>query len=214
MPTESVDLIYLDRPFKSDATYNVLFAEKNGTQAAAQIKAFEDTWHWDQASAAAYQELVEGGGKVSQVMQAFRTFLGCNDMLAYLSMMAIRLKELYRVLRPTGSLYLHCDPTASHYLKLLLDAVFGPKNFRSEIIWKRTSAHSDTKQGRRQHGRVHDVIFFYTKSDQWTWNPVYAPYDQEYIERFYRYVEPSTGRRYQLDNLTAARPGGDTEYEW
>ncbi|MDW8080249.1 MAG: DNA methyltransferase, partial [Thermoguttaceae bacterium] len=188
IPSESVDLIYLDPPFKSDATYNVLFAEKNGTQAAAQIKAFEDTWHWDQAAAAAFQEVVEAGGKVSQVMQAFRTFLGCNDMLAYLSMMAIRLKELYRVLRPTGSLYLHCDPTASHYLKLLLDAVFGPKNFRSEIIWKRTSAHSDTKQGRRQHGRVHDVIFFYTKSDQWTWNPVYAPYDQEYIERFYRYV--------------------------
>lgn len=203
---ETVDLIYLDPPFKSDTTYNVLFAEKNGSQASAQIKAFEDTWHWDQAAAAAYQEVVEAGGPVSQVMQAFRTFLGTNDMLAYLSMMAIRLKELHRVLKPTGSLYLHCDPTASHYLKLLLDAVFGIRNFRSEIIWKRTSAHSDTKQGRRQHGRVHDIIFFYTKSEDWTWNPIYLPYDEDYINQFYRHVEPETGRRYRLGDLTG--PGG------
>jgi len=211
---ESVDLVYLDPPFKSDATYNVLFAEKNGSQSAAQIQAFDDTWHWDQAAAAAYFETVEAGGPVSQVMQAFRTFLGCNDMLAYLSMMAIRLKELHRVLKPTGSLYLHCDPTASHYLKLLLDAVFGIRNFRTEIIWKRTTAHSDTKQGRKQHGRVHDVIFFYTKGDQWTWNPIYLPYDQDYIDQFYSYVEPETGRRYQMGDLTAAKPGGDTAYEW
>lgn len=203
---ESVDLVYLDPPFKSDATYNVLFAEKNGAQAAAQIKAFEDTWHWDRSAAAAYQEVVETGGAASQVMQAFRTFLGCNDMLAYLSMMAIRLKELHRVLKPTGSLYLHCDPTASHYLKLLLDAVFGVRNFRTEIIWKRTSAHSDTKQGRKQHGRIHDVIFFYTKGEEWTWNPMYHPYDREYIEQFYKHIEPETGRRYGLFDITG--PGG------
>jgi adenine specific DNA methylase Mod len=121
-------------------------------------------------------------------------------MLAYLAMMAPRLKQLWRVMKPTGSLYLHCDPTASHYLKLLLDAVFGPAQFRSEIIWKRTTAHSDTIQGRRQHGRVHDVLLFYTKSDEWAWNPVYTPYDAAYVESKYRFIEPGTGRRYRLDN--------------
>ena len=110
---------------------------EDGSRSAAQIKAFDDTWRWDQAAAAAYQEVVEGGGKVSEALQAFRLFLGDNDMLAYLSMMAPRLVELHRVLKPTGSLYLHCDPTASHYLKMLLDAIFGPENFRNEIIWRR-----------------------------------------------------------------------------
>src|SRR5205809_4072944 len=114
---ETIDLVYLDPPFNSNQDYNVLFAEQDGSRAAAQIQAFEDTWRWDQAAASAYQEVVEVGGRVSQVMQAFRTFLGENDMLAYLSMMAPRLMELHRVLKPTGSLYLHCDPTASHYLK-------------------------------------------------------------------------------------------------
>ena len=203
---ESVDLVYLDPPFKSQATYNVLFAERNGTHAAAQIKAFEDTWHWDQAAAEIYQEVVEAGGPASQVMQAFREFLGCNDLLAYLTMMAPRLVELRRVLNPTGSLYLHCDPTASHYLKLLLDAVFGVRNFRTEIVWKRTTAHSDTKQGRKQHGRVHDVIFFYTKGDTWTWNTLYHDYDPEYVQKFYKYVEPATNRRYGLFDITG--PGG------
>lgn len=118
---ETVDLVYLDPPFNSNASYNVLFAEHEGTRSAAQIKAFEDTWRWDQAAANAYQEVVEAGGKVSQVMQAFRTFFGDSDMLAYLAMMAPRLVELRRVLKPTGSIYLHCDPTASHYLKLLMD---------------------------------------------------------------------------------------------
>ena len=125
IPDESVDLIYLDPPFKSNQDYNLLFAERDGTQAAAQIKAFKDTWHWDQVAALSYQDVVEHGGTVSQAMQAFRTFLGENDMLAYLSMMAPRLVELRRVLKSTGSIYLHCDPAASHYLKFLLDAVFG-----------------------------------------------------------------------------------------
>jgi SAM-dependent methyltransferase len=129
-------------------------------------------------------------------------------------MMAPRLSELHRVLKPTGSLYLHCDPTASHYLKLLLDAVFGPDHFRTEIVWKRSSAHSDTKQGRKQHGRIHDLIFFYTKSDDWVWNPVYTPYGEPYVGRDYGLVEEGTGRRFRRGDLTAARPGGDTEYEW
>ena len=154
VPDESVDLVYLDPPFNSNANYNVLFAERDGTQAAAQIKVFEDTWRWDQGSALAYQEVVESGGNVSRVMQAFRTFLGENDMLAYLSMMAPRLVELRRVLKTTGSLYLHCDPTASHYLKILLDAVFGPVSFRNEIIWRRTGAHG----AQRSFGPIHDTI--------------------------------------------------------
>ena len=203
---QSVDLVYLDPPFKSDQDYNVLFAEQDGSRAAAQIKAFGDMWQWDEASAQAYQEVVEAGGQVSQVLQSFRGFLGDNDMLAYLAMMAPRLVELRRALKPTGSLYLHCDPTASHYLKLLLDAIFGLVNSRAEIVWKRTSAHSDTRQGRRQHGRIHDVLLLYTKSDEWTWNPVYTAYDKEYVEQFYKYIEPETGRRYRLDNLTG--PGG------
>jgi DNA modification methylase len=211
---ESVDLVYLDPPFNSNASYNVLFAEQDGSQSAAQIKAFGDTWRWDQEAAAAYEEVVEGGGEVSRTMQAFRTILGESNMLAYLAMMAPRLAELHRAMKSTASLYLHCDPTASHYLKLLLDSVFGPRSFRSEIVWKRSSAHSDTKQGRRIHGHIHDVIFFYTKSNSWTWNPIYTPYDEAYVESKYRHIEPKTGRRYRLDNLTAAKPGGDTSYEW
>ncbi|MBI4444096.1 MAG: restriction endonuclease [Acidobacteria bacterium] len=202
---DSVDLIYLDPPFNSNQSYNVLFAEQNGSRSAAQIKAFGDTWRWDQAAAAAYEEVVERGGKVSEAMQAFRKFLGHNDMLAYLAMMAPRLVELRRVLKPTGSIYVHCDPTASHYLKLLMDAVFRKENFRTEIIWKRSSAHSDTKQGRRQHGRIHDVILFYTKSEVWTWNVQYAPYDQDYIESTYNNIDPD-GRRWKSSDLTG--PGG------
>lgn len=128
--------------------------------------------------------------------------------------MAARLVELRRALKPTGSLYLHCDPTASHYLKTVLDTVFGPLLFRSEIVWKRSSAHSDTKQGRRLHGHIHDVLLFYTKGPKWTWNPIYTPYDAEYLDAFYRHVEAGTGRRFRLGDLTAAKPGGDTLYEW
>ena len=161
IPDETVDLIYLDPPFNSKATYNVLFGEQNGAQAAAQIKAFDDTWTWDQSAALAYQQVVEAGGGVSQAMQAFRTLLGHSNMLAYLSMMAPRLVELRRVLKSTGSIYLHCDPTASHYLKILMDAVFGVERFQNEIIWKRTSARSDS----HRWNHVHDVILFYAKGE-------------------------------------------------
>ena len=215
VPDESVDLIYLDPPFNSNATYNVLFKEASGESSAAQIQAFGDTWHWSIESEAAYREVVTGGPKpLADLLQAMRSFLGRNDMMAYLTMMAQRMEELRRVLKPTGSIYLHCDPTASHYLKLLMDAAFGPTRFRTEITWKRTSAHSDTKQGRRQHGRIHDILLFYTKSDEWQWNPVYVPYDDAYTEGFYKYIEPGTKRRYRLGDLTAAKPGGDTSYEW
>lgn len=211
---ESVDLVYLDPPFNSNQDYNVLFREQKGHKASAQIRAFEDTWQWDETAAATFHDVVERGGRTSEVLQAFRLFLGTNDMLAYLTMMAPRLAELHRVLKPTGSLYLHCDPTASHYLKLLLDAVFGPRHFRSEIVWKRSSAHSDAKQGRKMHGHIHDVLLFYTKSDEWTWNALYTPYDEAYVKSHYSLVEASTGRRFRADNLTAARRGGDTGYEW
>lgn len=153
---ESVDLIYLDPPFNSRADYNVLFAEKDGTRSSSQITAFEDTWEWNLDAERAYQEVVEGGGQVADAMRAFRTFLGHSDMMAYLAMMAPRLIELKRVLKATGSIYLHCDPTASHYLKMLMDAVFGVEAFRSEIIWKRTNTHSDAKRW----SPVSDTIFY------------------------------------------------------
>jgi adenine specific DNA methylase Mod len=196
---ESVDLVYLDPPFKSNQDYNVLFREQDGTRSASQLRAFEDTWRWDQAAAHAYEDVVERGGKVSLAMQAFHRLLGETDMLAYLSMMAPRLVELRRVLKSTGSIYLHCDPTASHYLKLLVDAVFGPVNFRNEIIWKRTSAHSSAKR----YGPVHDVILFYSKSTVFTWNPQYEPYEESYLASHYR-SKDEQDRAFTLSDLTAA----------
>lgn len=191
---ETVDLVYLDPPFNSKATYNVLFGEQDGTRAAAQIKAFDDTWTWDAAAARAYQEVVEAGGKVSQAMQAFRQLLGDANMLAYLAMMAPRLVELRRVLKPTGSLYLHCDPTASHYLKVLMDAVFGPTNFRNEIVWKRTSAHNTTT---RRLGDITDAILFYGKTNKYVFLPPRQPHSAEYVSQFYRFTE-TDGRCYRL----------------
>jgi site-specific DNA-methyltransferase (adenine-specific) len=205
---ESVDLVYLDPPFNSNATYNVLFAEHSGERAAAQIKAFEDTWLWDQAAALAYQETVEQGGTMSQALQAFRTFLGDSDMMAYLAMMAPRLVELRRVLKPRGSIYLHCDPTASHYLKMLMDAIFRPENFRNEIVWKRTSAHNDSKR----FGRIHDTLLLYWRSSAATFNVLRRPLDESYVAKVYTRVDEG-GRRYRLDNISA--PGGrGPVYEW
>ena len=203
---ESVDLVYLDPPFNSNSNYNVLFREKSGKQSAAQITAFEDTWEWGPEAEAIYFETIQHPGRLADFLQAFRALLGQSDMMAYLVMMAPRLQELHRVLKPTGSIYLHCDPTASHYLKLLMDAVFGAGNFKTEIIWKRSSAHSDSKQGRKQHGRIHDVILFYAKSSEHAWNQLYTPYDPEYVDQFYRHVEEGSGRRYRLGDLTG--PGG------
>jgi adenine specific DNA methylase Mod len=202
---ESVDLIYLDPPFNSRADYNVLFAEKDGTRSSSQITAFEDTWEWNVDAERAYEAVVESGGRVAEAMRAFRTFLGNSDMMAYLAMMAPRLMELRRVLKETGSIYLHCDPTASHYLKILMDGIFGPQFFRNEIIWKRSSAHNDAKQGAKHFGRVSDTILFYAKSEASVWSPQYQPYDEAYIERDYRRLDPD-GRRYRIDNLQG--PGG------
>ena len=210
---ESVDLVYLDPPFNSNASYNVLFKERSGEESPAQIKAFTDTWEWTQESERTFeQEIVlnpETPPNVKDMITAFRQFIGSNAMMSYLVMMTPRLVELRRVLKPTGSIYLHCDPTASHYLKLLMDTVFGKERFLTEITWKRTSAHSDTKQGRRQHGHVHDLILFYSKGAKWTWNPLYTEYDQDYVDQFYRHIEPETGRRYRLGDLTG--PGGEAK---
>ena len=208
---ESVDLIYLDPPFNSNATYNVLFHEKSGEQSAAQITAFDDTWHWGMESESAYHDVVMDGPKpLADLLQAMRSFLGQNDMMAYLTMMAQRLYELHRVLKQTGSIYLHCDPTASHYLKLVMDAIFGPRFFKNEIIWKRTSGHSDAQR----FGRVHDVILYYSRSDEVLWNQTYQPYDEKYVQKYYRYKDPD-GRQWMSDNLSAAGlQGGGYEYEW
>ncbi|MXY51182.1 MAG: hypothetical protein F4Y86_01440, partial [Gammaproteobacteria bacterium] len=156
--------------------------------------------------------LADRSPAVYAVIEAARQASG-KSMMSYLIFMAVRLLELHRVLKETGSIYLHCDDAAGHYLKLLMDAVFGADGFRAAITWKRTSAHSDTKQGRRQHGRIHDLILFYTRSKSWTWNPVYTDYDPSYVDSFYRHKD-ANGRRYRKDNLTAAKPGGDTSYEW
>lgn len=200
---ESVDLVYLDPPFNSNANYNVLFAEKDGTQAAGQMQAFEDTWRWDESAARLFAETVEAGGRVADVLLAFERFLGTNDMLAYLAMMAPRLVELRRTLKATGSLYLHCDPTASHYLKLLLDAVFGPDHFRNEIIWQRTSAKALMTVRLPNN---HDVILMYGKSDEPTWNEgaMFVPYDADALDEKTdeKYsLHDSNGRRYQLTSL-------------
>ena len=200
IPMASVDLVYLDPPFNSKASYNVLFAEKSGESSAAQITAFEDTWRWGLESEHTFRDVVTTGTKkLADILQALRDFLGTNDMMAYLTMMAARLAELHRVLKPTGSLYLHCDPTASHYLKLLLDAVFGPKRFLAEIVWKRTSAHSSAKKP----GPVHDIIFFYSKSETYTWNPLFTGYDERYLEIALHAKPIRTDGVGVPDNLTA-----------
>lgn len=211
IPTESVDLIYLDPPFNSNRSYNVLFKEKSGEEAQAQMEAFDDTWTWSHETEALYIETMNGPApnRVKDALEAMRKLLGDNDVLAYLVMMTARLVELHRVLKPTGSLYLHCDPTASHYLKIVLDAIFGARNFRAEITWLRTTTHSDAKRWSPNA----DIILYYRKTDQVTWNPVYRPYDESYVVDKYRFVEPD-GRRYMLGDMTSPNPRPNMMYEW
>lgn len=212
---ESVDLVYLDPPFNSDAIYNVLFKSVQGERSEAQAEAFRDTWDWGESAEEAFDDLRQIGGQPFLLVDGLRRVLTESGLMAYVAMMAVRLIELRRVLRPTGSLYLHCDPTASHYLKILLDAIFGNENFRTEISWRRQSAHNDAKQGRAQYGNVRDTILFYTKSSKWNWNWLYTEYDDSYVRNFYKHIDPETGRRYRLSDLTG--PGGaakgNPEYE-
>ncbi len=220
IPDESVDLVYLDPPFNSNRAYNVIFKDESGRKSDAQLLAFEDTWHWGPDAEAQYAYLTNTArnqgrvpSTVSTIVAALRSGIGENQMMAYLVEMAVRLVELHRVLKPTGSLWLHCDPTASHYLKVLLDAVFGTDQFRNEVIWKRSDSHNDATQGARQMGRIHDVLLFYTRSDNYTFNVQRMPLSQQTADGWYRHVDDD-GRRYNLDNATAAKPGGDTSYEF
>lgn len=207
--TGSVDLVYLDPPFNSNANYNILFRSPAGAGADAQIEAFEDTWHWNDAAEDAFDQVARSGAdRAFELLRAMRGFLGENDMMAYLAMMAIRLVELHRVLKPTGSLYLHCDPTASHYLKLLLDGVFGLDKYRNEIIWRRTTSHNSA----RRYGKIADTILFYTKSDDYVWNDVRTEYSEAQLDR---YQNDGDGRLYRAENLTADRRNSNSgKFAW
>ena len=194
--SESINLVYLDPPFNSKKDYNLLFKTPKGHDSDAQISAFDDTWHWGEQAEREFSELLhQENTDISEMIQSMRRFLKESDMMAYLVMMANRLLELHRVLKPNGSLYLHCDPTASHYLKIVLDTVFGAENFRNEIVWKRASAHNDPNK----YGNVHDVIFFYSKTKNYVWNSQYTPYSQEYLDA--EWNELPSGRRYKVENM-------------
>ena len=208
VPDGSVDLVYLDPPFNSNRNYNVLFRDESGRHAEAQIEAFEDTWHWSETAEATYRDLVtESANEVAKAVSALRELVGTNQVMAYLVMMSARLVELHRVLKPTGSMYLHCDPTASHYLKVVLDAIFDPRQFRGEVVWKRTSSHNDAKRW----SPVHDTVLYYGKGKAVTWNPQYGPYSEEYLADKYRHTE-ADGRRYRLSDLRSPNPRPNLTY--
>ena len=208
---ESVDLVYLDPPFNSNATYNVLFKEAGGEGSAAQIHAFDDTWHWSMQSTFAYQDVVTNGPKkLADLLQTMRSFLGQNDMMAYLTMMAQRMTELHRVLKPTGSVYLHCDPTASHYLKAAHGRRVRAGEFQSEIIWKRYRALIAI-----QRPNMVRCMTQYSKRDSVLWSPSFQPYDSEYVERVLSLHAMTTGSVYvRCDNwccrlrVAAMNPSG------
>jgi DNA modification methylase len=196
-------------PFNSNRGYNVIFANRDTLPSAdaAQIQAFDDTWHWTPVTDQQYTAAVNGElpGRVADVLVAMRTLLGENDAMAYLVNMAPRLVELHRVVKSTGSLYLHCDPTMSHYLKIILDAIFGATNFRNEIIWKRAhTVKGNAGQGSKHFGRSTDTILYYTKGEDYTFNQVYTPYGDDYLKRFGR-ADPN-GRRYRTVSMIG--PGG------
>ena len=185
---ESIDLIYLDPPFNSKRDYNLLFKTPKGMESDAQITAFEDSWHWGEQAENEFREIQkQPNTDVAEMMQALRSFLGENDMMAYLTMMANRLLVLHRVLKDTGSLYLHCDPTASHYLKIVLDGVFGKLNFKSEIIWRRTGSHNKANRW----APIHDVLFYYVKSDNYCWKNPKRPYMMGHVRD--NFVEDGNG---------------------
>lgn len=187
VPTESVDLVYLDPPFNSQATYNLLFKSAAGGGSQAQIEAFEDTWHWAQDAEDAFDQVIRSGNtNAADMLRAMRSFLGDNDMMAYLAMMSVRVIELRRVLKSTGSLYLHCDPTASHYLKILLDAVFGPIGYRNEIIWKRSNPKSLASVN---FPTCTDTILRYAKGPKVTFHPTFEAHDPAYVEKAYRHED-------------------------
>jgi DNA modification methylase len=204
-PDASVDLIYLDPPFNSQQSYNVLFREATGAPEEAQIKAFEDTWTWDLAANQALTEIQRDPAvpaPLAELTKTFIAFLKPSPVMAYLVQMAVRLVQMQRMLKPTGSLYLHCDPTASHYLKLILDAVFGPRNFLNEVAWERFNFHADAKRW----GRIHDTLLMFAKeSGQHAFITQRGGYSEEYIRSHFK--KDQDGRLYRLDNALAAGQG-------
>ena len=212
IPDESIDLIYLDPPFNSAATYNVLFRAPDGKMSDSQLEAFEDSWHWGDAAAAAYEDVITQGvyTDASVLLRGIVAALGKNDMTAYLAMMAVRLIELHRVLKPTGSIYLHCDPTASHYLKILLDGIFGAENFRNEIIWERSVGKGDV---RNRFGRNHDTILFFSKTEKYTFSSQFSEMSDEYTGRFS--LNDNDGRGpYRLAPLDSPNLRPNLKYEY
>jgi site-specific DNA-methyltransferase (adenine-specific) len=214
---DSVDLIYLDPPFNSNASYNVLFKGPQGNASTAQIEAFDDTWHWTDAAEEAFGDVLRSGnGNAAEMLRAMRSFLGENDMMAYLAMMAVRLLELQRVLKPTGSLYLHCDPTASHYLKILLDAVFGARNFKNEIVWKRRYGNFSRVHEAKKYGASNDIILFYNRSEESKFKTQYSfdnPEYQDYVKRTFRH-KYKYGRIYRIADLANPAPRPNLMYEY
>jgi site-specific DNA-methyltransferase (adenine-specific) len=210
---ETVDLIYLDPPFNSNATYNVLFKEGGRIASEAQAEAFRDTWGWGESAAIAYDEIRREGGELSLLIQALRAWLGDTAMMAYLAMMAIRLKEMRRVLKPTGSLFLHCDPTASHYLKIVLDSIFGHEFFRNEIVWKRKAGRGETNNAAIRFGVSHDDILFYSRSSESIFHRQYRPNNPDYIASKFTHIDEK-GRRYRLDNLTSPSMRPNLKYKY
>ena len=231
VPAESVDLVYLDPPFNSKRDYNLLFKTPKGQSSDAQITAFEDSWHWGEQAETEFGEILrQPNTAVAEMIQSLRRFLGESDMLAYLTMMANRLLELHRVLKPTGSLYLHCDPTASHYLKIVLDAVFGAEQFRNEIAWKRSDAHNDAK---KQYATIGDRILFYGRGKDATFNRQHAKFQDQTLLDWYQYLElpdgsvrrmtkaeresqtfPTGARRFNTGDLRSPNPRPNLMYEY
>lgn len=217
---ESVDLCYIDPPFNSKRNYNQIY-NNVGKEDKAQAQAFIDTWTWDDYANKGLLEIQSNYNGVFteqsiDLITGLEKVLKKGALLAYLISMTLRIAEIHRVLKPTGSFYFHCDPTASHYLKLVLDAVFCAKGgiFLNEITWKRTTTHNDAKQGAKQFGRIHDIIFFYAKDAKtWQFNTIYDGYTQEYIDKAYN-KKDSDGRRFKKSDLSAAKAGGDTSYNW
>ena len=225
----TVDLVYLDPPFNSNRSYNVLFKEagkqgnksgassrgaatSRGASSQAQITAFDDSWHWGDSAEETLREIeTTARPEVVQMMQAIVGFVGRNDVTAYLVMMTVRLIELHRVLKPTGSIYLHCDPTASHYLKVVLDAIFGPTNFRNEIIWKRSHAHNSANR----YGAIHDVLLFYSRGEHFIWSDVRQDYSDEYRDKFFKFDDNDGRGLYWTGDLTGnGIRHGETGLAW
>ncbi len=211
IPDESVDLVYLDPPFNSNRSYNVLFKETGAKDSPKQIEAFEDTWHWGKVAQDTFEQIaLHGSDDTARLLKAMVDALGHNDVTAYLAMMSVRLIELRRVLKPTGSIYLHCDPTASHYLKVLMDSIFDPTNFRNEITWQRTNVHNDAKRW----GTVADTLLYYGKTQDVVWNPPRVPHSEGYLASKYTHDDGDGRGPYRLDNMTSPNPRPNMMYGW